>query len=246
MSESSGFLDCSAFRTPAFIRRHLPRLGRFVTEQGLYYPTDSGSLQRAYETLFSNGSIGASRGCAALPHGPRASALLTTGSDWSHIIDNNNPNITKLSVVIIYRWFTGSKERSTMFQSMIVLASGMAGCASGRRGCSLGRRGGGVRRNRSRRFRTSSGGGRTPGRFGRRPIRTEPPVGPSGSSTAGSGNAPPLAPPERACRSGVPRAQQQRLPLHRCELRRSRASLSGERPIHALNRPRNSLAGFHG
>ena len=50
-------LATECIRTPAFILRLLPRVRRFVTEQGLDFPTDTGSLQRAYETLFSNDTV---------------------------------------------------------------------------------------------------------------------------------------------------------------------------------------------
>ena len=51
------YLAAQCIRTPAFILRLLPRVRRFVTEQGLDFPTDAGSLRRAYETLFSNDTV---------------------------------------------------------------------------------------------------------------------------------------------------------------------------------------------
>ena len=51
------YLAVQCIRTPAFILRLLPSVGRFVTEQGLDFPTDTGSLRRAYETLFSNDTV---------------------------------------------------------------------------------------------------------------------------------------------------------------------------------------------
>lgn len=51
------YLVAQRFRTPAFIGRLLPRLGRFVIERGLNFPTDTGSLRGAYEALFSNNKV---------------------------------------------------------------------------------------------------------------------------------------------------------------------------------------------
>ena len=51
------YLAVQCIRTPAFILRLLPRVGRFVTEQGLDFPTNAGSLRKAYETLFSNDTV---------------------------------------------------------------------------------------------------------------------------------------------------------------------------------------------
>lgn len=51
------YLVAQRFRSPGFIGRMLPRLGRFIAEQGLHFPTDLGSLRRAYETLFSNNKV---------------------------------------------------------------------------------------------------------------------------------------------------------------------------------------------
>ncbi len=48
------YLAVQCMRTPAFILRLLRRVSSFVTEQDLDFPTDTGSLRRAYETLFSN------------------------------------------------------------------------------------------------------------------------------------------------------------------------------------------------
>ncbi len=48
------YLAVQWMRTPAFILRMLRKVSRFVTEQSLDFPTDTGSLRRAYETLFSN------------------------------------------------------------------------------------------------------------------------------------------------------------------------------------------------
>ncbi len=51
------FLAVQCFRTPGFILSHLPRLGSFISEQRIDFPTDTGSLRRAYETLFSNNRV---------------------------------------------------------------------------------------------------------------------------------------------------------------------------------------------
>ncbi len=51
------YLATQCIRTPAFILRLLPRVGRFIAEQGLDFPTDVGSLRRVYETLFSNNTV---------------------------------------------------------------------------------------------------------------------------------------------------------------------------------------------
>ena len=51
------YLAAQCIRTPAFILRLLPKVGTFVAEQGLDFPTDTGSLRRAYETLFSNDEV---------------------------------------------------------------------------------------------------------------------------------------------------------------------------------------------
>ena len=51
------YLAVQCIRTPAFILRLLPRVGRFVAEQGLGFPTNTGHLRRAYETLFSNDTV---------------------------------------------------------------------------------------------------------------------------------------------------------------------------------------------
>lgn len=48
------YLAVQWMRTPAFILRLLRSVSRFVTDQSLDFPTDTGSLRRAYETLFSN------------------------------------------------------------------------------------------------------------------------------------------------------------------------------------------------
>ena len=51
------FIAVQCFRTPGFILSHLPRVGGFISEQGIDFPTDTGSLRRAYETLFSNNRV---------------------------------------------------------------------------------------------------------------------------------------------------------------------------------------------
>lgn len=51
------FLAVQLIRAPGFILGLLPKMDRFVTEQGLDFPTDTGSLRRAYETLFSNDRV---------------------------------------------------------------------------------------------------------------------------------------------------------------------------------------------
>lgn len=51
------FLVAQLFRTPSFILQHLPRLKALIEKQGLNYPTDTASLRRAYETLFTNNRV---------------------------------------------------------------------------------------------------------------------------------------------------------------------------------------------
>ena len=51
------YLAVQCIRTPGFILRLLPRVSRFVIERGLDFPTDTGSLRRAYETLYSTDTV---------------------------------------------------------------------------------------------------------------------------------------------------------------------------------------------
>ena len=51
------YLAAQCIRTPGFILRLLPKVGRFIAEQGLDFATDTGSLRRVYETLFSNDTV---------------------------------------------------------------------------------------------------------------------------------------------------------------------------------------------
>lgn len=51
------FLIAQMLRTPTFMLRILPSLKKLIEESAIVFPVDTGSLRKAYETLFSNNDI---------------------------------------------------------------------------------------------------------------------------------------------------------------------------------------------
>jgi hypothetical protein len=51
------FLVVQLFRTPSFLLKNLATMPTVIESRGINYPTDTASLRRAYETLFTNNDV---------------------------------------------------------------------------------------------------------------------------------------------------------------------------------------------